>query len=71
MQPKDSESGPMPCTCVKDAFAALPPELRPRSKKKSSLCKVTCSGCGLVYWTNRATDLCIECEKTQGLASAK
>jgi len=24
---------------------------------------VTCPGCGLVYWTNRATDLCVECEK--------
>lgn len=25
--------------------------------------KVTCPGCGLVFWTNRNTDLCIECEK--------
>jgi len=48
---------------VKDAFAALPPELRPQSQKKSSLRKVTCPGCGLVYWTNRSTDLCMDCEK--------
>jgi hypothetical protein len=48
---------------VKDGFAALPPELRPRSKKKSSLRKVTCPGCGLAYSTNRSTDLCMECEK--------
>ena len=52
------------CTCVQDPFTALPPELRPRSKKTmGNLRKVTCPGCGLVYWTNRATDLCIECEK--------
>jgi hypothetical protein len=48
---------------MKDGFAALPPELRPQSKKKSSLRKATCPGCGLVYWTNRAGDLCMECEK--------
>jgi hypothetical protein len=55
---------PIPvCTCVKDAFASLPPELRPRPQKSSSLRQVTCPGCGLVYLTNRATDLCMECEK--------
>ena len=62
-QSKNSESQPVQCTCVKDAFAALPPELRPRQGKKSSLRKVTCPGCGLVYSTNRATDLCFDCEK--------
>lgn len=62
-QLKDSEGRPAQCPCVRDGFAALPPELRPRAKKKSSLRKVTCPGCGLVYSTNRATDLCIECEK--------
>jgi hypothetical protein len=25
--------------------------------------KVKCPACGLEYWTNRKTDLCIECEK--------
>lgn len=62
-QSKNSEGQPVQCTCVKDAFAALPPELRPRPQKKSSLRKVTCPGCGLVYSTNRATDLCMGCEK--------
>lgn len=52
------------CTCIQDPFAALPPELRPtRQRKKSLLRKVTCPGCGQVYWTNRATDLCVDCEK--------
>ncbi len=46
-----------------DSGAALPPELRPRVQKKGSLRKVTCPGCGLVYWTNRETDLCMECGK--------
>jgi hypothetical protein len=52
------------CTCVKDPFSDLPPDLRPRVKRTlDDLCKITCPGCGLVYWTNRKTDLCIECEK--------
>lgn len=52
------------CTCTQDPFAALPPELRPRpAPKKNGLRKVTCPGCGLVYWTNRKTDLCPTCEK--------
>jgi len=51
------------CTCTDDGFGALPPELRPRAKKKDGLRKVTCPSCGLVYSTNRETDLCIECEK--------
>ena len=63
MQAKESDGQAKPCTCMKDGFAALPPELRPRPKKKSSLREVTCPECGLVYWTNRETDLCIECEK--------
>jgi len=62
-QPKDAEGRPAKCTCVTDTFAALPPELRPRPRRKSSLREVTCPGCGLVYWTNRPTDLCMGCEK--------
>ncbi len=62
-QSKDPAGRPVQCTCVRDGLAALPPELRPRPRKKSSLRKVTCPGCGLVYWTNRSTDLCMECEK--------
>jgi hypothetical protein len=68
---KDKSKNPHPqvegkplCTCVSDTFASLPPDLRPRSKNTmSDLRKVTCPGCGLNYWTNRKTDLCIECEK--------
>jgi len=60
---RNSEDRPVRCSCVKDGFAALPPELRPRLQKKSSLRKVTCPGCGLVYSTNRSIDLCMECEK--------
>lgn len=62
-QSKDAQERPVECICVKDPFAVLPPELRPQPKKNSSLRKVTCPGCGLVYWTNRETDLCMECEK--------
>jgi len=66
--PNHTKGQPVQCTCMTDTFAALPPELRPRPRKKSSLRKVTCPGCGLVYWTNRDTDLCMECEK-KGLAA--
>jgi len=52
-----------PCTCqTGDRFAAVPPELRPPPKKRSDLRKVTCPGCGLVFWSNRRTDLCMGCE---------
>lgn len=55
---------PAACSCVRDPFAALPPELRPKPKPTmGGLRKVTCPGCGLSYWTNRATDLCADCEK--------
>ena len=52
------------CSCVQDPFADLPPDVRIIPMQKlSGLRKVTCLGCGLVYWTNRTTDICIECEK--------
>ncbi len=52
------------CTCMQDPFAALPPELRPRSMTNDfGLRKVNCPNCGLVYWTNQKTDLCVDCEK--------
>ena len=51
------------CSCVTDPFASLPPELRPRKNTMGGLRKVTCPGCSLVYWTNRKTDLCTDCEK--------
>lgn len=62
-QTTTAEGAPL-CTCAQDPFAALPPELRPSpALKKGGLRKVTCPGCGLVYWTNRKTDLCLDCEK--------
>lgn len=58
-------TAPAPCSCVQDPFAELPVELRPRpiSGEKTGLRKVTCPACGLTYWTNRKTDLCVDCEK--------
>jgi len=66
MDESRTNTGPTPpqCTCVTNAFGDLPPELRPTAaRRKSSLRKVTCPGCGLLYWTNRETDLCMDCEK--------
>ena len=52
------------CSCVQDPFKDLPPGLRPRPRNiMGPVHKVTCPSCGLVYWTNRKTDLCIDCEK--------
>ena len=62
MASKDLDSLPKQCTCMQGNLTALPPELWPRSHKKSGLRKTTCPGCGMVYRTNRATDLCMECE---------
>jgi len=59
-QPK---SPPLRCTCLGDRYGAVPPELRPRPRKANGLRKVTCPGCGLRYWTNRSTDLCMDCER--------
>jgi len=56
--------GPEDCSCTADPFASLPAELQPKQKSWSAkLRKATCPGCGLVFWTNRQTDLCGECEK--------
>ena len=53
------------CRCVTDPFAELPPEARrlPARPTMGKLRQVTCPGCGLSYWTNRSTDVCIDCEK--------
>ena len=52
------------CRCVTDPFAGLPPEVRPRPQPKTgNLRQVTCPACGLKYWTNRSTDVCIDCQK--------
>ena len=54
------------CSCqVGDIFADLPPELRPRPQERSSLREVTCPSCGLVYWSNRSTDFCVQCEEKE------
>ena len=64
MDEKKPTSSPPVCTCVQDPFAGLPPELRPRPvEPMRGLRKVICPGCGQVYWTNRKTDVCVECEK--------
>ncbi len=61
----ETEGGKPPqCSCMQDPFAALPPELRPRpASELNGLRKVVCPVCGLNYWTNRNTDLCVDCEK--------
>ncbi len=52
------------CNCVKDPYAELPPELRPKNRTlKSDFREVTCPGCGLEYWTNCEGDLCLDCKK--------
>jgi len=63
------EQKPPQCACIKDPFAVLPPEMRPRSQKKSNLRQVACLGCGLVFWTNRETNYCLDCEKKMGQGS--
>lgn len=61
---RTEDDRPGPCACGQDPFAALPPELRPKtSAKLSGLRKVTCPVCGLGYWTNRPIDVCPDCEK--------
>jgi len=61
---ENSEGLPLECSCVADPFASLPPELRTRPQpKKGGLREAKCPGCGKVYWTNRKSDLCIDCEK--------
>jgi hypothetical protein len=65
VKPMDSKRKQAECSCVKDPFASVPSEMRSRPRKESSLRKVTCPGCGLVYSTNRATDLCMDCERKE------
>ena len=64
-EPEETAGGvpEQPCACMRDPFAALPPEMVPRAApKKEPLRHVTCPVCGQVYWTNRETDLCFDCE---------
>jgi len=50
------------CSCG-DPWKDLPPELRPKAKKESTLHEVTCRGCGTVFLTNRETEYCFDCER--------
>ncbi len=54
------------CTCARDPSGPFPADLWPHAEKKSNLRQVTCPGCGQVYRTNRQTDLCMDCERSQG-----
>jgi len=64
-KPDDERERSVACSCMRDGFGAVPPELRPRPEKNNNLRRVTCPGCGMVYRTNRETDLCMDCEKKQ------
>lgn len=61
---KQEDPQPSNCNCVKDPYADLPPVLRPKNTTwKTGFCQVTCPGCGLEYWTNTESDLCMDCRK--------
>ena len=50
--------------CCGDPYAGLPPETRHKpAAKNDGLRQLTCPGCGLIYWTNRKTDVCVTCKK--------
>lgn len=52
------------CSCVKDPYADLPPDLRPKNRTwKTDFREVICPGCGLEYWTNCEGNLCTACQK--------
>ncbi len=66
--PEDAETGvEAGGGCCSDPFAGIPPELRPKPVKgNDGLRQVTCPHCGLVYSTNRKTDVCVLCEGHMG-----
>lgn len=58
------------CDCVQNPFDSLPPEIRPTNRSwKSKFRQVICPGCGLSYWTNISSDLCLVCKKKRGKGS--
>lgn len=62
----ENQKDPQPsnCSCVKDPYADLPPELWPKNKTwKTGFREVTCPGSGLDYWTNLVGALCMDCKK--------
>jgi hypothetical protein len=61
---KQKDPQPSNCSCVKDPYTDLPPELRPKNRIwMTGFREITCSGCGLEYWTNCQGDLCMNCKK--------
>ncbi|MEW6716738.1 MAG: hypothetical protein AB1345_04445 [Chloroflexota bacterium] len=62
----DAAASKPACTCMKDPLTDLPSDSPKPTQKTGGLRKVTCPGCGLDYWTNRKTDLCLACEKKGG-----
>ncbi len=63
MDPEERRRRLLSCSCIKDPYADLPPEARPAGPSPMrGLRKVTCPGCGKVYWTNRESDWCFDCE---------
>jgi len=57
--PPPAESGGC---CCGDPYSSLPPEARPKpSPRVDGLRETRCPKCGLVYLTNRSTDVCIRC----------
>jgi len=58
----EADVTPSGCCCG-DPYANLPAEVRPKlAEKTSELRQVTCPLCGLIYLTNRKTDVCVRCE---------
>lgn len=63
MDPAERRRRLLSCACVRDPYADLPPEVRPAPPSPArGVRKTTCPGCGKVYWTNRETDWCFDCE---------
>lgn len=63
LDPEERRRRLLSCSCVKDPYANLPPEARPAEPSPMrGLRKTACPGCGKIYWTNRASDWCFDCE---------
>ena len=52
------EENPGTCACA----ARYSDLMRVPPAKKDWLRKTTCPRCGKVYWTNKETDYCMDCE---------
>jgi hypothetical protein len=57
----DGDDAGCPCT---DPFGELPAALLPKTESPMrGLRQLNCPQCGLKFWTNRTTELCLDCEK--------